>query len=256
MAIVYYKSGESVTLSSSNSEVGTTYVWKKGSSVISGETGKDYVLGAMDATKVSEYSVEATPTAGEPVTDQFSVGLVTLGDGGLTPVSHTLSLGDSLSLTVNFSAQFQPAPDANQAQDYSVTYQWKKGTTNIGGETTNSLDIPSVSLEDAGVYNIAATLVKGGTTVQTSTRKVADVVVEDVKPGWYVVPLSHLNSSFTWIGYWVIDEIKETPDWFDDHSSMKYKDEVSMIVKAYTDYGDCMLMESRNGRVLKVSDLK
>ncbi|QAY01339.1 head outer capsid protein [Aeromonas phage ZPAH1] len=258
MAIVYYKAGEAVAMSSTNSEVGTTYVWKKGTSVISGQTGKDFSISAMAEGDIGVYTVEATPTAGDPVTDTFSIGLVSLNDGGLTPSTVQVTEGQAINLTTNFSVSFNPTPDSTQASDYSLQYQWKKQTTNVPSATSKDLTIATSVVADSGTYNIQVNLMKSSSVYVTSTRKVADVTVSAVVPAplWYVIPLEYRNTSFTWIGYWVLDEIMATPGWFADHSTMKYKDEIALIVSAFNEYGDCLLMESRNGRILKVSDLK
>ena len=66
-------------------------------------------------------------------------------------------------------------------------------------------------------------------------------------------PLPHRNTSFMFVGYWVVDEImrcnKEGIDWLAEPDKTKYQSEIETIIAAIRLYGDSLCLESRNGRI-------
>lgn len=258
MATSYYATGERMVLSSTVTTAGATYVWEKDTVVLPSETSKDLEVASFASGDIGSYKVTATVVDVDTDT-LFEVGHVTMT---LTPEPlQTISkdVGSSFTATMAAALVFNPTATTEQA-DYAITSQWKKGSTDISGATSLSYTKSNLQLVDSGTYSIANSIVKlGTTTIQTiSTDMVVLTVTEPVVLDslWKMIPLGYRNSSFTWIGYWVIDEIEANPTWFTDYSTLKYKDEIETIVKAFNDYGEVELMESRNGRVLKVSDLK
>lgn len=258
MAIVYHKNGESVTLSSTVSDA-TAYVWKKDGSPLEGETAKDYTIASFSAETVGQYTVEATHDGG-PTTDTFDLGLVRLNGDSVQSQNLNAYLGAELNLYTTFEVTFTPEPDSTQADEYNITYQWKNTAGDISGETNSTLTINPVDFEDADTYKVVATLNKtgGGAGVVESMEKQVAVVTVTHPPyesAWEVHPLKYRDSSFTWVGYWVIDEINSNPNWYDNPSELKYADEVKTLLAAFDEHGEVEIQESRNGRIIKMSDL-
>ncbi|MBK6840360.1 MAG: PQQ-dependent sugar dehydrogenase [Bacteroidetes bacterium] len=68
------------------------------------------------------------------------------------PLSQTISVGFPVTFTVTASGA---SP---------LSYQWRKGTVDILGETATSFTIPSVAFSDSGNYNVVVTNSFGDTT--------------------------------------------------------------------------------------------
>lgn len=253
----FYSKGSSVTLSSEITTDGATYVWKKGSTVISGKTEKDLIISSFGASDVATYTVTATVDTTDTDT-VFEVGMAELD---LTPQplqTITLEEGGSFTSTMTAVVKFTPDTAGDNKSDFTIKYQWKKGPINVSGATSAVLTKNNVVVADSGNYLVEVTLMDKTTSGQMISTRMVDltVVTKVLESLWKVIPLEYRGTSFTWIGYWVIDEIKKNPSWFTDYSSLKYKDEIETIVKAFDEYGEVELQESRNGRILKVSDLK
>jgi glucose/arabinose dehydrogenase len=68
------------------------------------------------------------------------------------PIDQTASLGFPATFTVNAGGALP------------LTYQWRKGTTPIGGATSASFTIPTSAFTDSGYYNVIVTNSFGSTT--------------------------------------------------------------------------------------------
>lgn len=264
MAYVYIVKGKSTTLTSTvtgGTAEGYSFVWKKDSSVISG-TGKTKTLSNFTDADAGVYTVTASKDAEADVVDTFELGCVEHVPSITTPTPVVNKVeGDSVTFSVTKGIiKFTPTTtDPSVTSLYDVSTQWKRGSVDIPS-ATSTVYTKVVDLADDGItFSVVQSFLKETVSQSTTPFDVGILNVSEVVPlvaEWAVVPLSYRNASFTWIGYWVIDEIKSKSDWFDDYSTMKYKSEVETIVKAFNDYGEVFLLESRNGRLLKVSDLK
>lgn len=260
MATSYYATGERMKLSSTVTTAGATYVWEKDGVVIPSATTKDYEVVSFAASNVGTYKVTAT-VAEVPTATTFAVGHVTMT---LTPEPiQTLSqeVGSAFTSTMTAVLKFVPIATSTEQADYKISSQWRFGSTNIAGAAGLSYTKTNLQVSDTGSYSIVNAIVEEGTNIiQTVVTKMVELTVTAppvvLESLWKVVPLGYRHTSFTWVGYWVIDEIKKNSDWFTNYDSLKYKDEIETIVKAFNDFGEVDLMESRNGRILKVSDLK
>lgn len=255
---IYYATGESVTLSSTEVTPGSTYIWEKDGVVIPTETAKDLVIASFAVGNVGDYKVTAD-NAGTPTENTFELGLVSMV---LTPpTTQILSIeeGNSFGATMVATLSYNPTATPTEQLDYTLTSQWTKDGSPISGATSLTYSKTGVVIADTGVYAISNRIQRlsvniGSASVSTLINLTVTANVLESK--WYVVPLDYRDTSFTWIGYWVLDEIRSNSDWFTNYQTLKYKDEIETIVKAFNDYGEVELMESRNGRILKVSDLK
>lgn len=137
-------------------------------SVVSGDNGNSYRFRVTNANGVSIYSNSATLTVnaadpGNPViTDQ--------------PDDATVSVGDNAVFVVAATGTG------------TLTYQWRKnieGTpTSIGGETSDTLTISSVSLLDSGnIYDVVVTDDNGSVTSNSATLTVPSPIDSLVKFG-------------------------------------------------------------------------
>ncbi|UYD59274.1 highly immunogenic outer capsid protein [Aeromonas phage avDM6] len=264
MAYVYIVKGKSTTLTSTvtgGTSEGYTFVWKKDSSVISG-SGKTKTLNNFTDTDVGVYTVTASKAEEDDVIDTFELGCVEHIPEVIDPVPVVNKVVGDSALFVVTKGEIKYTPvttDPSITDMFDVSTQWVRGVENIDGETslgyTHLVDIS----DDGVIFGVSQSFLKESVVQSSTTFDVGELSVTEaveLVAEWAVVPLSYRNASFTWIGYWVIDEIKAKSDWFDDYSTMKYKKEVETIVKAFNDYGEVFLLESRNGRLLKVSDLK
>lgn len=138
-----------------------------------------------------------------------------------------------------------------------VTYQWKKkneaGTfQNVAGATSKKYEATGPAEGKIDEYICVMTV--GGQEVHSSIYKVYATTAN--KYDYYVHPLPHRNTSFMYVNYWVLDEIKayEGHNWIALYDHMQYKDEVETIISAIKDHGSSLILESRDGRILS-SDL-
>ncbi len=135
---------------------GLTYQWYKAAAPITGATAATYTITGVTAGDAANYYVVVSGTCAPAVT------------------SSTVSLTISSSPVINT----QPAPVtacAGSTATFSVaatgsglTYQWRKGGSNISGATSSSFVINPVSGTDAGSYDVVVTSTTCGTSV-TST---------------------------------------------------------------------------------------
>lgn len=107
----------------------------------------------------------------------YVVGLLTGHDGNL----YYLSRNDEALYKITYSASAAPLI-VNQPVDQTIslgfpvtfsvtatglqplTYQWRKGTTNIPGTNSPTYSIPNVAFSDSGNYNVVVTNSAGSTT--------------------------------------------------------------------------------------------
>lgn len=78
----------------------------------------------------------------------------------LQPVSHTVTVGDSVTFTV--AASGYPAP----------SFQWQQNGSDIGGATSSTLTLNHVTTAAAGTYTAVATNIIGSATSDSATLKV------------------------------------------------------------------------------------
>ncbi|HEX2854080.1 MAG TPA: pectinesterase family protein [Opitutaceae bacterium] len=102
------------------------------------------------------------------------------------PFSLTKAVGESVNLTVV----------ADGGAGTTLSYQWKKGVADVPGATSATLNIPSVSLADAGDYTVVVTDIAGSTTsnvatLTVTTGAVAPSIVTDPVGATILVGGSH-----------------------------------------------------------------
>ncbi|TDD94327.1 T9SS type A sorting domain-containing protein, partial [Flavobacterium cellulosilyticum] len=149
--------GNSVSFSTTATGTGLTYQWRKGTTVL---TNTGNISGAntttltinpvVSADAASDYNVVITGTA--PCT-------------AVTSNNAALVIIDAVVITSQPAATQSICSDTNAslsvtATGTGLTYQWRKGTTNlsdggnISGANTSILTLTNIAIADAGSYNV------------------------------------------------------------------------------------------------------
>lgn len=122
------------------------YQWKKGGVNIANATGPSYTINSVVAGDAGDYSVLVSNDAGFALSNAAHLTVQ-------VPVSITTP--PAPTQTVNYGSPVTFSVVA--AGDPTITYQWRRGTTNIDGATSASYTINSALLTDAGSYNVVVT---------------------------------------------------------------------------------------------------
>ena len=135
------------------------FVWRRGNSILAGQTGAVLVLPMVTLADGGAYTVEVSGRCS-----------VTTSAGQLI-VSPSITATGPASLTrvVGANASFNVAPVGGPA----LAFQWTHAGTNLPGATSASLVLPAVFTNDAGVYCAI---------VQGACNRVTNCVVLNVVP--------------------------------------------------------------------------
>ena len=134
-------------------------------------------------TAFNAFSNPGTTTNYNLVSVTSAAGCVSTG--GFTDGSATITVNNPPAISVHPTSQTRCV---GQSVSFSVTadgtapgYQWRKGTTNIGGATGATYTIPAVALADAGTYNVmvsvngCASIVSDPATLSVNARPTATI---------------------------------------------------------------------------------
>ncbi|ADI55502.1 hoc head outer capsid protein [Escherichia phage IME08] len=246
-----------VTANVTGAPAGATinYVWKRNTTVISGQTSKTITLTeAAEANYTLNCEVTVTSpeygsaTAAKGVTVSFVKKTMSGVSVNLTPASINVPEGTPAS----FKATVAGAPSGA-----TFAYSWKKdGSPVVGATDTLVIDtsaegsqvIEVSAVVSAADYNPTTVTKTGNVTV---TAKVAPVPEGELP---YVHPLPVRNSAYIWCGWWVMDEIQkmtlEGKDWKTDDPDSDFYLHRYTLQKMITDYPEVDVQESRNGRII------
>ncbi|EPJ4168857.1 phage tail tube protein [Citrobacter freundii] len=131
------------------------YVWLKIVSPIDITEGPFLVSSWQDEDPhddVATWSIEASSAGNVDVRDVGAVITITT-----QPQNRTLTVGDALNLSVA----------ANVSDGSTLTYQWKKGGTDISGATDATYTKASVVTGDAGSYSCQVTSSTAGSVTSS-----------------------------------------------------------------------------------------
>lgn len=133
-----------------------TYQWRRGGSNLPGATSASYTTAAVvyASDHHAQYSVVVTNGAGQSVTSSTAtlnvtpipLSFITQPTGGSWVVGTTATLTCALS------------------GSGPITYQWRKGTGDLVGRTSQSLVLSGLAAGDAGTYSVVATGPAGSLT--------------------------------------------------------------------------------------------
>jgi hypothetical protein len=231
------------------------YVWKRGSSVISGQTGKTITLTESTETSYTlncEVTVSAPDYNNGTATKGIAVAFTKKTMSGvsvtLTPESITAEKG----ATASFTAAVTGAPAGA-----SVSYSWTKDGSTVDG-STSTLEIDTstigsqvieVSVEVSAEDYTPITVTKTGDV--TITKRVAPEPDGELP---YIHPLPFRGTAYIWCGWWVMDEIQrmtvEGKDWKLDDPDSDYYLHRYTLAKMLNDYPEVDVQESRNGYIV------
>ncbi len=167
--------GANVTFTVAATGTGLTYQWRKNSSNIGGATNASYTITGVTAGDAGTYDVVVTGTCG-PLTSNPAILIVNAATAiTVQPLSQVVCAGGNVTFSVT-------------ATGTSLTYQWRKNSTNIGGATNASYTINGVTAGDAANYDVVVSGACGGpVTSNTATLTVNPVTTITSQPASQVV---------------------------------------------------------------------
>jgi len=156
--------GVSTTFTVTATGSSLTYQWKKGAATVAGATSSSYTIASPAESDEGSYTVVVTGANGSATS---SAAVLTVNDPVVISVQPTAQTTVNPGTSVSFSV--------TAAGTGTLTYQWKKGGTNIPGATSATYTMPSVVEADEASYTVAVT-----GTVGTVTSNAAVLTVNDV----------------------------------------------------------------------------
>ena len=185
-------SGQSVTFTvAASGSAPLSYQWKKNGSNISGATSSSYTISTVTSGDAGNYTCYVSNACGNVTSNAATLTVKTPPSITTQPVSQTKNVGESCTFSVVASGTTP------------LTYQWRKGGTNISGATSSSYTISSVQLSDAGNYDCIVTNSCGSVTSSTAVLTVngsGTLVTEnfEVMPSWSSSFDASWGSAATW----------------------------------------------------------
>ena len=137
-----------------------SYQWRKNGSNIGGATSSTYNIGSVSTSNAGSYDCVVTNSCGNATSNAATLTVNTAASITGQPSNQTVCAGDSASFSVTASGT---AP---------LSYQWRKNGSNIGGATSSTYNIGSVSTSNAGSYDCMVTNGCGDSTSNTATLTV------------------------------------------------------------------------------------
>ncbi|WP_247235664.1 T9SS type A sorting domain-containing protein [Telluribacter sp. SYSU D00476] len=145
--------GEGVTFTVEAQGDGLTYQWRKGGTNIAGATSATYTISSVSNSSAGNYDVVVTGNCNTSTSAIASLTIKQATSIQSQPVAQARCAGDAVTFSV-------------VAQGDGLTYQWRKGGTNLAGATSASYTLSSVTPSDAGMYDVVVT---GSCTTVTSS---------------------------------------------------------------------------------------
>lgn len=140
-----------------------TLQWRKDGANLAGATTMAYSIASVSsATVAGEYSVNATNSQGTAISRSAFVTVRETAPAGVPPVIVQAPL--NLTVPKKATARFEVVANSTTP----MTYQWKKGTSNIIGATKSVLVLTNVNPSSAGTYTVTVTNPDGA--VNTSAK--------------------------------------------------------------------------------------
>jgi hypothetical protein len=161
-----------------------TYQWKKDGNDISGANSATYSLTGVAAADAANYSVVVTGDCGSVTSNAVALTINAATVIVTAPANQQVCAGANASFTVAATGTG------------TLTYQWKKGGTDISGATSSTYTITGVTATDAGTYSVAVTGTCGTVTSATATLTVNAATQITTQPSAQTV-CAGANASFT-----------------------------------------------------------
>jgi hypothetical protein len=144
-------SGANATFTVVATGSGLTYQWRKGSVNITGATNASYTITGATAADAANYDVVVTGTCGNTTSNAVALSINAATAITTQPTAQTACTGGNVTFSVT-------------ATGTALTYQWRKGGTNITGATNATYTITGVTAADVANYDVIVTGSCGNTT--------------------------------------------------------------------------------------------
>ena len=168
-ASVSVNAGQAASFTVSATGGGTlAYQWRKGGSAISGASSAAYSIAATTAADAGSYDVVVSNSAGSVTSAAATLTVASASAApsiATQPVSQSAAVGGSVTFSVTASGSG------------TLTYQWRKAGSAIGGATASSYTIAQVAAADAGSYDVVVTNSSGSATSSAATLSVTAATV-------------------------------------------------------------------------------
>jgi hypothetical protein len=138
-----------------------TYQWRKNGVNIGGANGSTLFINNAQPADAATYDCVVTNQCGAPDSNDATLTVNALPSFTTQPTGGALNAGDPLALTVAATGFG------------SITYQWKLDGVDIGGATSATYNVASVTSADAGTYTCVATNSCGSRTSDAAVVTVA-----------------------------------------------------------------------------------
>ena len=145
-----------------------TYQWRKGGSNISGATSATYSMTNVQAADAGTYSVVVSNSAGNVTSANATLAVSPAAVAPVIttqPASQSVIAGSGVTFSVTATGT---AP---------LTYQWRKGGSNISGATSATYSMTNVQAADAGTYSVVVSNSAGSVTSANATLTVSPAAV-------------------------------------------------------------------------------
>ncbi|MEI7658591.1 MAG: immunoglobulin domain-containing protein [Phycisphaerae bacterium] len=162
-------SGASFTVAATGTSP-LTYQWRRGGVNISGATSATYSIASVVAGSAGSYDCVVTNACGSVTSSAVTLTVNTPASITTQPAATTSCVGSGASFTV---AATGTSP---------LTYQWRKGGSNISGATSATYSIASVVAGSAGSYDCVVTNTCGSVTTSTATLTVNTLPIWTTQP--------------------------------------------------------------------------
>ena len=139
-----------------------TLQWFKDASALPGKTATTLTLSTVTPADAGTYKVVATNSATSSGVSSTGASL-TVNPATTAP---SFTLAPAATVNVDYGSRLSLAVAASGAPEPIL--QWRKGATNLPGQTGFSLVLDPVALTDAGAYSVVATNSAGASTATTT----------------------------------------------------------------------------------------
>jgi HYDIN/CFA65/VesB-like, Ig-like domain/Cep192 domain 4/Immunoglobulin domain/Immunoglobulin I-set domain len=155
--------GQTAMFSAAASGTGTlTYQWKKNGTAINGGTSASYTTPATAASDSgAKFTVTVTNGFGNAISNAATLTVNVPPTITSQPANQTVNVGQTATFSVAATGTG------------SMTYQWKKNGTTIGGATSTSYTTPATAAADNGAkFTVVVTGTSGNVTSNAATLTV------------------------------------------------------------------------------------
>lgn len=150
--------GQNFTLSVTGAGSTLQYQWRKSSVNISGATNATYTVASATAADFGTYDVIVSNSCNSVTSTTVTVTQIAATSITVQPISTPASqcLGQNFTVSVS-------------ATGAALTYQWRRGGTNISGATNSSYAVVNAQVADFATYDVIVTGTCGSLTSNTVT---------------------------------------------------------------------------------------